>query len=181
MRSRFTLIVVALVCFNLAACGNNEEAAKAPAVEIHDGYSATLAEGIQFAAKQNYPSFIKSVTGMSGYESLGRWSEGKIVIFTLTQNLPTTFTIDLELAGAFGPNANQLVKVRVGDWEQMFPVNGFSVDAKPITEKFHVKSNTLTDSIEFTIPDPKSPKESGVSSDTRQLGIMFRRLSITKD
>ena len=91
MKSRITLIVVALVCLNLAACGKNEEPAKVAAVVIPESYSATLAEGIQFAAKPNYPSFIKSVNGMSGYEPTGRWTEGKNVTFTFTQNLPANF------------------------------------------------------------------------------------------
>src|SRR5450759_2078691 len=116
MKCRFTLIVAALVCLNLAACGKNEEPAKVSAVVVQGGYNATLAEGIQFAAKPNYPSFIKSVTGMSGYEPIGRWTEGKKVVFTFTQNLPTTFTLEFDLAGAFGPNAGKVLQIQAGDW-----------------------------------------------------------------
>ena len=172
MKSRFTLVVVALVALNLVACGKTEEPTKVSAVVIKDGYNATLAEGIQFAAKPNYPSFIKSVTGMSGYETSGRWTEGKNVVFTFTQNLPATFTLELDLGGAFGPNVGKVVQIQAGGWKQQFVA-----DAKPSNNKFLVKTNAPTDSIEFTIPEPKSPKELG-ADDTRQLGIMFKRLSI---
>ena len=176
MNRKFSLIAVVLACFMLSACNDNEEAATAPAVVIHDGYNATLAEGIQFSAKPNYPSFIKSVAGMSGNEPTGRWSEGKHVIFTFTQNLPATFTVELDLVSALGPNAGQLAKIRVGDWEQMF-----EVETKPNTQKFYVKTSKPSDSIEFIIPKPTSPKELGASDDPRKLGILFKRLSITKD
>jgi hypothetical protein len=171
---KFTLIVVALFALNLAACGKNEEPAKVSAIVVQGGYNATLAEGVQFVAKPNYPSFIKSVTGMSGYEPIGRWSDGNEVIFTFTQNLPGTFTLDLDLADAFGPNVGKVVQIQVGNWKQQFVA-----DAKPSNNKFLVKTSLPTDSIEFTIPEPKSPKDLGMSGDSRQLGILFKRLSIT--
>jgi len=138
------------------------------------GYDATLAEGIQFASKPNYPFFIKSVTGMSGYETAGRWSEGKNVIFTFTNDLPVTFTLKIEFAGAFGPNAGKKIHIQAGDWRGQF-----IVDAKPVIYKIFVETSTPTDRIEFIIPEPKSPNELGGSGDPRQLGIMFTRLSIT--
>lgn len=136
-------------------------------------YNATLLEGIQFAANQYYPSFIKSVEGMSGYEPIGRWTEGKNVIFTFTQKLPTIYTLELELAGAFGPNAGKEIQIQSGVWQ-----GRFIVDAKPRIYKIPVKTNNPTDKIEFIIPEPKSPNELGGSGDPRQLGIMFKRLSI---
>lgn len=174
MKSRFTLIVVTLVALNLAACGKNEEPAKVSAVSIPDSYNATMAEGIQFAAKPNYPSFIKSVVGMSGYEASGRWTEGKNVVFTFTQNLPTAFTLELDIVGPYSSNAGKVMQIQAGDWK-----GEFVVEAKPSTNKFLVKTSAPTDSIAFTIPEPKSPKELGQSDDPRQLGVMFKRLSIT--
>lgn len=176
MKSGFMMIVVALVCLNLAACGKNEEPAKVAAVVIPESYNATLAEGIQFAAKPNYPSFIKSVTGMSDYEPVGRWTEGKNVTFVFTQNLPATFTLSLDFAGVFGPNADKMIQIQVGDWKSKFVV-----DTKPSTNKFLVKASAPTDRIELIIPEPRSPKELGAGDDPRKLGISLTRLSITSN
>lgn len=177
MKSRFTLIVVALVTLNLVACGKNEETketAKISAAAIHVAYTATLAEGIQFAAKPYYPTFIKSVSGMTEYEAAGRWTEGKKTVFTFAQSLPATFTLTLDLVSAFGPNAGKVIQIQVGDWKGQF-----IADAKPSTNKFIVKTSAPADSIEFIIPEPTSPKDLGATSgDPRQLGIMFKRLSI---
>jgi hypothetical protein len=154
--------------FDLSRSGSDRSYQLIPVV-----YNATLAEGIQFAAKPYYPSFIKSVEGMSGYEAIGRWTEGKNVIFTFTQKLPTIYTLELELAGAFGPNAGKEIQIQSGVWQ-----GRFIVDVKPRMYKIPVKTNNPTDKIEFIIPEPKSPNELGGSGDPRQLGIMFKRLSI---
>jgi hypothetical protein len=152
------------------------ELAKVAVVDVHEGYNATLAEGIQFAVKPNYPSFIKSVIGMSGYEPNGRWTEGENVIFTFTQNLPANFTLELDIAGAFGTNAGKVLQIQVGDWKSQFVV-----DDKPSNSKFIIKTSAPTDSIKLTIPEPKSPKDLGNSSDSRQLGISLKRLSIVSN
>lgn len=173
MKFNLLIITVVLGFLNLTACGNNEDKVKGSVVVVHDGYDATLADGIQFSAKQNYPSFIKSVSGMSGYETSGRWTEGKDVNFTFIKNLPSSFTLQIDLMGSFGPNAGKVIQIQIADWKGQFVV-----DAKPSTNRFIVKTNAPTDSIGFTIPEPKSPKELGLSDDPRQLGIKFKLLSI---
>lgn len=141
--------------------------------QIPENYNATLAEGIQFAVKPNYPSFIKSVIGMSGYETAGRWTEAKNVIFIFNKNIPATFTLELDLAGAFGPNAGKEIQIKTGGWRGQF-----IVDVNPRLYKILVKTKSPTDRIEFIIPEPISPNELGGINDPRKLGIMFKRLSI---
>ena len=166
--------LVVLVAFNLVACGDNQEdSSKAPVVEVHNGYNATLAEGIQFAIKSDYPAFIKSVAGMSGFETIGRWTEGKYVDFVFAQNLPQKFTLDLEFAPAFGPDVSKVVKIEVGDWK-----NQFIASDLPKKVTFLVETSVPTDSIKFVVPFPVSPIEIGAGDDTREVGIMFKRLSI---
>lgn len=160
MKSIFSIIMVTLACLNITACGQN------------DDYDATLAEGIQFAAKRGYPSFIKSVTGMSGYEAEGRWTEGKKVVFTFKQNLPSTFTLELDIVGGFGPSAGNAIHIQAGDW-QGHPV----IDTKPSTQRILVKTSAPTDRIEMTIPYATPPNALG-GHDSRELGVMFKRLSI---
>ena len=169
--------LVVLIIFNLSACGENQDdSAKAPVVEVHNGYNATLAEGIQFAEKPDYPAFIKSVAGMSGFETIGRWTEGKYVNFVFAQKLPSKFTLDLEFAPAFGPDVGKMVKIEVGDWK-----NQFVASDKPKKETFFIETSVPTDSIKFVVPYPVSPVEIGLSADTRKVGIMFKRLSLTSN
>jgi hypothetical protein len=166
--------LVVLAAFNLVACSDNQEdRSKVPVVEVHNGYNATLAEGIQFAIKSDYPAFIKSVAGMSGYETIGRWTEGKYVDFVFAQNLPAKFTLDLEFAPAFGPDVGKVVKIEVGDWK-----NQFIASDLPKKVTFLVETSAPSDSIKFIVPFPVSPEEIGAGTDTRKVGIMFKRLSI---
>jgi hypothetical protein len=177
MNLKKTLIIATLVCLNLVACGDDkDDIAKVPVVEVHNGYNATLAEGIQFAIKPDYPTFIKSVAGMSSFETIGRWTEGKYVDFVFAQNLPTKFTLDLEFAPAFGPDVSKVVKIEVGDWK-----NQFIASDLPKKVTFLVETSVPTDSIKFVVPFPVSPVEIGTGADTREVGIMFKRLSITSN
>lgn len=177
MNSKKILTLAILASLNLTACGENQEdVAKAPVVEVHNGYNATLAEGIQFSEKPDYPAFIKSVAGMSAFETIGRWTEGKEVNFVFTQNLPTKFTLDLEFAPAFGPDVGKVVKIQVGEWE-----NQFVASNQPKKETFIIETTTPTDSIKLIVPNPISPADLGTGTDTREVGIMFKRLSITSD
>ena len=174
MTFKKTLIIATLVCLNLVACGDDkDDIAKVPVVEVHNGYNATLAEGIQFAIKPDYPAFIKSVAGMSSFETIGRWTEGKYVDFVFAQNLPPKFTLDLEFAPAFGPDVSKVVKIEVGDWK-----NQFIASDLPKKVTFLVETSVPTDSIKFVVPFPASPIEIGAGDDTREVGIMFKRLSI---
>ncbi len=172
------LVIATIVSLNLVACGEQEEEVTAPIpiVEVHNGYQATLAEGIQFAEKPDYPAFIKSVKGMSSFETIGRWTEGKQVAFVFTQNLPAKFTLNLEFAPAFGPDQGEVAQVEVGDWKSTFVASD-----RPKKVSFLIETATPTDTIKFVVPYPISPAEIGTGEDTRKVGIMFKRLSIVTD
>ena len=175
MNSKTILVVSILGCLNLIACGDQEEqiTAPAPSLEVHNGYQATLEEGIQFAEKPDYPAFIKSVKGMSGFETIGRWTEGKQVEFVFTQSLPTKFTLNLEFAPAFGPDQGEVAQIQTGDWKSTFVASD-----RPKKVSFLIETATPTNSIQFVVPYPISPAELGIGEDTRKVGIMFKRLSI---
>jgi hypothetical protein len=113
---------------------------------------------------------------MSSFETIGRWTEGKYVDFVFAQNLPTKFTLDLEFAPAFGPDVGKVVKLEVGDWKSQFIASD-----KPKKETFIIETSLPTDSIKFVIPEPLSAVEMGIGTDPREVGIMFRRLSIITD
>ena len=172
---KLSLIFLVTVMISLAGCDDKpkELPAEPVVVDVHDDYTATLAEGIQFADKPNYPSFIKSVTGMSDYESSGRWTEGKNVVFTFTQNLPANFTLEIDLADTFSTNIGKEIQVQVGDWKGQFlgVINASN-------NKLLVKTATPANSIIFTIPKPESPVNLGTGQDVRLLGVKFKFLKI---
>ncbi len=179
MRLKLSLIaIMGLLIF--AACSNKNEESKAnisvPAAvpAIVAPYDATLSEGIQFAQKPGYPKFIKSVIGMSKNELNGRWTDGKTVIFTFANPLPMAFRLHLGIAAVFGPNDGKPVKVAIGDWKGEFTVTGSILNPVDL----EVKTSQPANAIEFTIPEPTSPKELKMSNDTRALGVMLKRLSI---
>jgi hypothetical protein len=136
-----------------------------------------LAEGIQFTSQLD-PSrdpIIKSISGLSGYEAQGRWSDGKEVAFIFNHYLPTAFTLELNLARAFGSNIDKEILVQVGDWK-----GGISGTIMPEVNKVLVKTTSPTDTIKLTIPQPQSPHSLNGSEDRRQLGFLFSGLNIHK-
>ncbi len=168
-------VCVALLAVTLCACGNDAgKAVKAtPKAAAAATYDATLADGIAFGDHPGYPRFVSSVTGMSGFEPGNRWTEGPKATFNFAAPLPTRFVLKLELVGAFGPNVGKPVLVRIGDWQ-----GSFTVETSPKLVELPVQTGTPAQAIEFTVPEPRSPKELGVGTDTRQVGIGFRRLAI---
>ena len=135
-------------------------------------YQATLAEGIQFE-RRGYPSFVKSVAGMSGYESAGRWTEGPRAVLAFVEPLPRKFVLRLEVMGGFGPNAAKPHKVRVGEWQ-----GEFKVGVKPETIDLAVETAQPAREIEILIAEPQSPKNLRVGDDPRMLGIFLKRVSV---
>ncbi len=140
-----------------------------------DAYETALKEGINFA-NPDYPSFIKSVSGISGYEAVGRWSAEAKATITFANPLPKAFRLHLEIGAAYGPNDGKPIKVRVGNWKGEFTI--INAALKPID--LHIKTSHPADTIEFIIPEPASPKEFKTTGDPRQLGILFKQLSIQK-
>ena len=178
----------------LAACGSETStpaaktapapAASAPAIpppaaspgaapSPDPAYEATLAEGIQFQ-REGYPRFISSVTGISGREEFGRWSDAGTVIFTFAEPLPKKFLLSVETTAAYAANAGKPLRVKVGDWAGQAVIG-----TMPQTAEFRVASTVAPRTIEFTIAQPTSPKQLGTGDDTRTLGIAFKRLTIT--
>lgn len=135
-------------------------------------YNATLSDGITFN-RDGYPSFVSSVKGISEKETFGRWTDGSQVIIVFNQSLPKHFTLKLK-SGAFSPWLNKPIKIIVGNAQLETKFNK--------EEAVEVEIPVVTDgnarSIIFEFPDAKSPKELGISTDTRQLGLALVSLSI---
>ena len=139
---------------------------------------AELADGIDFK-KQGYPDFLAKVSGMSGYEPWGRWTDatvGSVAKFRFRQVLPRKFILEIT-AIAFGPNYGAPVKVRVGGVEKTFVITPTKKEAD--TYRLAFETDGTADTLEITPPKPTSPSEINTKSgDARKLGIAFISLKI---
>lgn len=175
----------------LSACGPQAEApqteaapatVEAPPAEpkaatdvLQPQYAATLAEGIDFK-RPGYPEFLSDVSGMSGVEAWGRWTDanlGDSATFRFKQPLPVKFT--LEVTGySVGPNAGQPIRVRVGDTEKTFTF----ADAPAQTTTVEFEGGQSADSISLIAPHSVQPSAISDSADTRKLGLALVSLKI---
>lgn len=137
-----------------------------------ESYPATLAEGIDFT-RPNYPTFIANVSGMSGYEPWGRWTDGDKAVFHFKQPLPKQFNLMIQ-ANAFGPNLGEAVTINIGTVQQEFKISESGQ-----TQRLNFTLPEPADTIALLIPKPTSPKELQVSEDPRQLGLGLIKLQIT--
>lgn len=157
-----------------AACGGEAPPAKpaaTAAAQKSDRYSATLQEGIQFN-REGWPEFVASVSGISGREAWGRWTDTPKAKIVFRQPLPRKFTVEV-VGGAFGPNQGQPVPFSIGPFTTK--VNFAGTPFKdPETHRFDVDLAGDANAIEISIPQPTSPS----SSDKRTLGIGLVRLSV---
>lgn len=169
----------------LAGCGNKPEpkvAGGAAAVEqqvdaLAPRYESSLAAGIDFK-RPGYPTFLAEVSGMSGHEGWGRWTDasaGGAAKFRFTRPLPPKFTVELT-ANAFGPNLGKPVKVRIGGIEREFVVKDSQASELYVLTFEGVNG---ADTIEIVPPQPTSPKQlDPQSGDSRLLGVSLVSLQI---
>jgi phosphoglycerol transferase len=115
---------------------------------------------------------ITAISGMSVPEDDGRWSDGKEVQITMATPLPKHFSLNLT-ASAFGPNVELPFVIRIGNAEQ-----SFHMPALPTTISMDFTTSGNERYITIEVPQPTSPKELGMSGDTRRLGILLKEMSI---
>jgi phosphoglycerol transferase len=133
-------------------------------------YPATLRDGIDFT-KSVWPEFIRNVHGISGHELWGRWSDANLspsVKFEFFSALPQRFTMIFS-GQAFSTNVDHDIVVKIGSQESKFRL---SSGVTEIRIPFDLRGE-MVDAIEFMPPNPISPKQLGISSDDRKLGMGF--------
>jgi len=149
--------------------------AAAPAPELpslEPRYTATLAQGIDFA-RPGYPDFLAEVSGISGPEGWGRWTDtnlGQIATLRFAQALPAHFTLNLKVRDFFGVNANKEIVVQTGGQKQTFVL----LPEMDQDVKLTFDAGANADTIEIVAPGASTP----TASDTRKLGIGLISLSI---
>jgi hypothetical protein len=140
-------------------------------------WSDELADGVDFK-NDNYPDILDKVSGLSTHEPWGRWTDanvGSVAIFRFKQALPRNFTLEI-IAGGFGPNIGEPVKVRVGGVEKTFII-GHNKESDVYRLEF--ENDGAENTLEITPPKPMSPNEiDQKNEDRRKLGISFVSIKI---
>ena len=122
--------------------------------------------------RSTWPGVVARTEGLSSAEAWGTFSSGDIVILEFSMPLPEKFSVHL-VAAAFGPNVGKGFVAHVGDETSRFTLNT-SPEEKILRFVNPQKSRTIT----IVVPSPVSPKELGLSTDERRLGIGFFELRI---
>jgi hypothetical protein len=129
---------------------------------------------IEFSS-ESWPGELMSVSGISGAEPWGRWSDANVgpsIALTFSRPLPKRGILSVT-ARAFGPNCGGETKIRVGDANYI--------------GKFGATDSTLdfelaTDGGQFTLelipPAPTAPTALGLPVDARRIGIGVVRVEI---
>lgn len=124
-------------------------------------------------SSENYSEQVAEVTGLSGKEPWGRWSDANVaptVIIRLKQPLPTKFT--LSIAGQ-SAQKGAMSTLHIGEFKEDFLVQDVGDEVA-----IPVKLNSPQSIIEIIPANPRTPKELGVNGDTRKLGIGLITLKI---
>ncbi|KZC24513.1 hypothetical protein RHOFW104T7_08415 [Rhodanobacter thiooxydans] len=114
------------------------------------------------------------MSGLSGAESWGRWTDanlGASAQFHFKNALPQQFKLILETRDFYGINAGQKITVRVGDKQQEFSFD--SVDHIQHVELTFADVGT-TNTIEIAVPKHSEPS----ATDSRKMGLGLVSLKI---
>lgn len=174
-------LIVVIVAISLISGCSEDQRPKAGTVAgitaavdlLAPRYEATIAEGIDFK-KDGYPKFLTSVSGMSGHEVGGRWTEGATAKFQFNQPLPKKFKLLISTGGAIGSNGGNPTIVRIGKTQREFTITSHE-------EKFALDFDDVgsIDTIEIIPPKPIRPIDLDPRNpDTRLLGIVMVAMKI---
>lgn len=148
----------------------DEVAADAP-VDVYSLVRIASSLTIDFMRNAD-PQILMKTTGLSKPETIGQWSEGDEIRLQFAKKIPSTFELTLD-ALAFGPNVNRSFELHVGDRRY-----AFQLGAEPTIARISVDSGGDSNTMIIKIPQPTSPRETGLSSDERKLGLALRKITI---
>lgn len=133
----------------------------------------TVLHEINFAADP-LPSSVNEISGFSGLESWGRWTDAKVAPtakIRFARPLPREFAV--VITGQSVPE-HESAEIKVGDFKQEFFIHGVGD-----TTTVHVElASDSVDTIEIQAKHPASPKKLGLNNDSRELGVGLSRLAI---
>ncbi len=145
-----------------------------PAENLETGlrYAATLAQGIAFD-RPGYPEFVRSVSGVSGYEEWGRWTDttqAPTATFTLREPLSGNVVVNLTLRDYYGTNLGKDATVTLGGQTQNFKVT----DEPRQQVRLTFNGVSAADKLNISVPASSKP----TATDPRSMGIGLFALSI---
>lgn len=111
---------------------------------------------------------------LSNAEPWGSWSNGTPLGILLNDPLPGRFRLIVTIAHVYGDNVNKTIEVAIGSSVERFTASA-SGKAVVLTFRDVTPGSRL---ITFKIPNPQSPKSTGKSGDTRELGIGIEKIEI---
>ena len=139
-------------------------------------YLAAFSQGINFSNPGSAAHF-QSITGLSSYESSGRWSIGERVDLNFLGPLPRKFTLHLR-AVAFGPNVDNKFILRLGSVTREFIISG-QINETRQSIRVPLVNPDGASTLSFHIPQPTSPHDLDANSpDKRKIGLGLLSLSI---
>jgi phosphoglycerol transferase len=176
MKLSYIFIISSLI---LLGCGKKDasnSASSTAADPLAPRYSNSLSDGIDFK-KNGYPTFIKSVSGVSGLEVWGRWSDANLgqLKFEFNEPLPNKFALEIQ-AFALGPNEGKNILIKACNKDGDLVIKNEPPDQ---TYKVNFDGVINCDSIELIPPKPVTPHElNSDNPDTRLMSLGLKRLSI---
>ena len=121
-----------------------------------------------------------TVNNLGDPESWGRWSVGDEVVIKFDETFPTDFILSLNIRAVSEPNKGEIFTVKIGNqlFEFSGPRNGSMNSVS--SYDFEVKDIPAgTNTISIKIPKPTSPKQLGLSEDTRRLGLALHSIAFS--
>lgn len=118
---------------------------------------------------------IVSDEGLSFAESWGVWSQADTVTFGFSEPFPAKFSVALT-GYAFGRNAGREFVVQAGTEERRF-----TLGTQEETRVLQFSNTSGARSLRIRVPAAVSPKEMGMSSDARRLGIGITAMRIVPE
>lgn len=120
----------------------------------------------------SWPDSVLKITGISHAESWGTWSDGATLAIKFAKQLPAKFEL-IVTAKAFGPNESQVFDIEING--HRYPV---TLTAATASYTLNIDNAGNDDALAIKIPTPVSPKQLGMSSDDRMLGLGLEKLEI---
>ena len=118
---------------------------------------------------------VKRVSGLSVFQPFGRWSDSRVAQIELFRPLPRWFDLCLT-ASAFGPNVQLPFEIGIGNDSKVFRL---SSTPSEICVPFNTSGGETL--VTIAVPQPISPKQLGMGSDDRMLGIALMKMKVIPD
>lgn len=126
-------------------------------------------------SQSGLPDWISNISGLSGVETWGRWSDQALapsVRIVALNSLPWDFILNLKFRSIF---SNKPINVSIQIGLQKFQLQ---LQSEKLEFSMNVKNETKANVIDFSPSDYICPKQAGWSSDERILSIGFCELKI---